>query len=84
MANLSTLNETSNNFTNQASQMNSSALLSGLSSKLYGLTEGKISEGLTSIATRIKSFIPERNYFQLQLSLKQLWIRLMLLSKVFS
>ena len=40
--------------------MNSSALLSGLSSKLYGLTEGKISEGLTSIATRIKSFIPEK------------------------
>lgn len=60
LANLSTLNETSNNFTNQASQMNSSALLSGLSSKLYGLTEGKISEGLTSIATRIKSFIPEK------------------------
>ena len=60
LANLSTLNETSNNFTNQASQMNSSALLSGLSSKLYGLTEGKISEGLTAIATRIKSFIPEK------------------------
>lgn len=60
LANLSTLNETCNNFTNQASQMNSSALLSGLSSKLYGLTEGKISEGLTSIATRIKSFIPEK------------------------
>lgn len=39
---------------------NTSALLSGLSSKLYGLTEGKISEGLLSIATRIKNFIPEK------------------------
>lgn len=60
LANLSSLNGTSNNFTNQASQMNSTALLSGLSSKLYGLTEGKISEGLTSIATKIKNFIPEK------------------------
>ena len=39
----------------------SSALLSGLSSKLYGLTEGRISEGLSSIASKIKNFIPERN-----------------------
>ncbi|RCK55676.1 Protein SLY1 [Candida viswanathii] len=60
LANLSSLNGASSNFTNQASQVNSTALLSGLSSKLYGLTEGKISEGLTSIATKIKNFIPEK------------------------
>lgn len=36
------------------------ALLSGLSSKLYGLTEGRISEGLSSIASKVKSFIPEK------------------------
>lgn len=45
---------------NAAASGNSSALLSGLSSKLYGLTEGKISEGLLSIASRIKNFIPEK------------------------
>jgi hypothetical protein len=45
---------------NAYSNTNSSALLSGLSSKLYGLTEGKISEGLTSIASKIKTFIPDK------------------------
>lgn len=39
---------------------NASALLGGLSSKLYGLTEGRITEGLTSIASKIKNFIPEK------------------------
>ncbi|EMG47004.1 hypothetical protein G210_2718 [Candida maltosa Xu316] len=53
-------NNNANNFTNQASQMNSSALLSNLSSKIYGLTEGRISEGLSSIASKIKNFIPEK------------------------
>ncbi|RLV91955.1 Protein SLY1 [Spathaspora sp. JA1] len=62
LANLSSLNGASqtNSHTAAPSNLNSSALLSGLSSKLYGLTEGKISEGLSSIATRIKSFIPEK------------------------
>lgn len=45
---------------NAYSNNNTSALLSGLSSKLYGLTEGKISEGLTSIASKIKTFIPDK------------------------
>jgi hypothetical protein len=56
------LNDSSSNhpaYTN-TNNVNSSALLSGLSSKLYGLTEGKISEGLTSIASKIKNFIPEK------------------------
>ncbi|CAI5759204.1 unnamed protein product [Candida verbasci] len=48
--------QSNSHFSNESS----SALLSGLSSKLYGLTEGKISEGLSSIASRIKNFIPEK------------------------
>ncbi|WLF80703.1 Vesicle trafficking between the ER and Golgi [Lodderomyces elongisporus] len=64
LANLSSLNDLNNqqSYSNSssASQLGSSALLSGLSSKLYGLTEGKISEGLSSIASRIKNFIPEK------------------------
>ncbi|KAI5970329.1 SLY1 [Candida margitis] len=47
--------------TSSSNAQTSSALLSGLSSKLYGLTEGRISEGLSSIASKIKNFIPERN-----------------------
>lgn len=39
---------------------NSSALLSGLSSKLYGLTEGRISEGITSLATGLKKLMPDK------------------------
>ncbi|KAI3405453.2 SLY1 [Candida oxycetoniae] len=61
---LSLLNDSNNqkSYANSstASHLNSSALLSGLSSKLYGLTEGKISEGISSIASRIKNFIPEK------------------------
>lgn len=63
LANLTSLSNSAsqkNSYNNQQANLNSSALLSGLSSKLYGLTEGRISEGLSSIATRIKSFIPEK------------------------
>lgn len=63
LANLTSLSTSANQknpHTNAPSHLNSSALLSGLSSKLYGLTEGRISEGLSSIATKIKSFIPEK------------------------
>ncbi|EAZ63254.2 Vesicle trafficking protein Sly1 (Sec1 family) [Scheffersomyces stipitis CBS 6054] len=63
LTNISSLNDTStqNSYSNSANNnTNTSALLSGLSSKLYGLTEGKISEGLTSIASKIKNFIPEK------------------------
>lgn len=63
LTNISSLNDTlssQNLSSNIAGNNNTSALLSGLSSKLYGLTEGKISEGLSSIASRIKNFIPEK------------------------
>ncbi|CAK9439839.1 uncharacterized protein LODBEIA_P39390 [Lodderomyces beijingensis] len=63
LANLSNLNDSNNQNSYSSasnSSQNSSALLSGLSSKLYGLTEGKISEGISSIASRIKNFIPEK------------------------
>ncbi|ODV80524.1 Sec1-like protein [Suhomyces tanzawaensis NRRL Y-17324] len=67
LTNISNLGATSNsqNYdfageSDAAASSNSSALLSGLSSKLYGLTEGKISEGLSSIASKVKNFIPEK------------------------
>ncbi|KAK6200937.1 vesicle trafficking protein Sly1 [Scheffersomyces amazonensis] len=61
LSNISSLNDTSiNSNYNNSRNTNSTALLSGLSSKLYGLTEGKISEGLSSIASKIKNFIPEK------------------------
>lgn len=63
LTNVSSLSESSNEHNSLNSitgNYNSSALLSGLSSKLYGLTDGKISEGLTSIASKIKNFIPEK------------------------
>lgn len=56
---LVSLNDTSSS-SNAYSNNNSSALLGSLSSKLYGLTDGKISEGLTSIASKIKTFIPDK------------------------
>ncbi|KAI5965867.1 SLY1 [Candida pseudojiufengensis] len=62
LSNLSNLgNDNDNNHLNSNhNQQQASALLSGLSSKLYGLTEGKISEGLSSIASKIKNFIPAK------------------------
>lgn len=39
---------------------NNSALFNGLSSKLYGFTEGRISEGISSLATGLKKLLPEK------------------------
>lgn len=39
---------------------NNSALFNGLSSKLYGLTEGRITEGLSSFASGLKKLLPEK------------------------
>lgn len=39
---------------------NSSALFSSLSSRLYGFTEGRISEGISSLAGSLRRFIPEK------------------------
>ena len=45
---------------NASSGANSSVLLSGLSNKLYGLTEGKIQGGVGSLISGIKNFLPEK------------------------
>ena len=39
---------------------NNSALFNGLSSKLYGLTEGRITEGLSSLASGLKNLLPDK------------------------
>ncbi|SCU96778.1 LAFA_0G08064g1_1 [Lachancea sp. 'fantastica'] len=44
----------------KSSGTNSSVLLSGLSNKLYGLTEGKIQGGVGSLISGIKNFLPEK------------------------
>lgn len=43
-----------------ASLQNNSALFNGLSSKLYGLTEGRISEGFSSLASGLKKLLPDK------------------------
>ncbi|CAN3373535.1 hypothetical protein DIURU_001477 [Diutina rugosa] len=58
MTNLSDMG--SGSLSGSGTQAAQSSALSSLSSKLYGLTEGRISEGLTSIASKVKSFIPEK------------------------
>lgn len=45
---------------NDNANANSSLLLSGLSNKLYGLTEGKIQGGVGSLISGIKNFLPEK------------------------
>ena len=35
-------------------------MFTGLSSKLYGLTEGRISEGISSLATGLKKLLPDK------------------------
>ncbi|CUM63187.1 uncharacterized protein PRCAT00000756001 [Priceomyces carsonii] len=62
LTNLSSSSEVSGtlHLSSSSANGNASALLSGLSSKLYGLTEGKISEGLSSFASKIKNFIPDK------------------------
>lgn len=44
----------------QASLQNNSALFNGLSSKLYGFTEGRISEGISSLASGLKKLLPDK------------------------
>lgn len=39
---------------------NNSALFNGLSSKLYGFTEGRISEGISSLTTGLKKLLPDK------------------------
>lgn len=39
---------------------NNSALFNGLSLKLYGLTEGRISEGISSLASGLKKLLPDK------------------------
>lgn len=39
---------------------NTSALFTGLSSKLYGFTEGRISTGISSLASGLKRLLPEK------------------------
>lgn len=46
--------------TSGAFDLNNSALFNGLLSKLYGLTEGRISEGVTSLARGLKNLLPEK------------------------
>lgn len=47
--------------TNHTSSLeDNSALFNGLSSKLYGLTEGRITEGLSSLATGLKKLLPDK------------------------
>ncbi|ODV71926.1 syntaxin-binding protein [Cyberlindnera jadinii NRRL Y-1542] len=45
---------------NGSSQGNSGALLSSLSSKLYNLADGKISEGVGSLISGVKRLLPEK------------------------
>ncbi|CUS22124.1 LAQU0S04e08746g1_1 [Lachancea quebecensis] len=54
------LESTNSDGKSQAYGANSSVLLSGLSSKLYGLTEGKIQGGVGSLISGIKNFLPEK------------------------
>ncbi|ODV97950.1 hypothetical protein PACTADRAFT_47779 [Pachysolen tannophilus NRRL Y-2460] len=55
-------NGMNNNLANSnSSQNNNSALFTGLSSKLYGLTDGRISEGFGSLITGLKKLLPEKN-----------------------
>lgn len=44
----------------QSSLQNNSALFNGLSSKLYGFTEGRISEGISSLASGLKKLLPDK------------------------
>lgn len=60
MPNVFSFSDASNQNKNNFNKINSSDLLSVLSSKIYGLTDGKISEGLSSITSKIKKFILEK------------------------
>lgn len=61
LSNISVLTDSSGR---QASSVdvskNNSALFNGLSSKLYGLADGRITGGLTSLASGLKKFLPAK------------------------
>ncbi|CAK7901404.1 protein Sly1p [[Candida] anglica] len=54
------LNEASTTVHDSHATKNNSALFNGLSSKLYGLTEGRITEGLSSLASGLKNLLPDK------------------------
>lgn len=54
------LNSYTKDTSKSTSQANSSALFSSLSSKLYNLTDGKITEGVGSLISGIKRLLPEK------------------------
>ncbi|CCH41634.1 Syntaxin-binding protein 2 [Wickerhamomyces ciferrii] len=54
------LNSYAKDTTKQNSQANSGALFSSLSSKLYNLTDGKLTEGVGSLISGIKRLLPEK------------------------
>lgn len=61
-SNMSSLNEygSSNANYDASESKNNNALFNGLSSRLYGLTEGKLTEGLSSLASGLKKILPEK------------------------
>lgn len=61
MSNMSSLNdgETANNELN-LNTSNNSALFNNLSSRLYGLTEGRLTEGLSSLTSGLKKLLPKK------------------------
>lgn len=46
--------------TNSSLSENNSALFNGLSSKLYGFTEGRLSEGISSLTTSLRKLLPDK------------------------
>ena len=59
LSNISTLTENSGQRSSSVDvSKNNSALFNGLSSKLYGLADGRLTEGLSSLASGLKKFLP--------------------------
>ncbi|GME75868.1 unnamed protein product [[Candida] boidinii] len=59
-SNHSNSNKTSSIVGGSNDEINSSALFNSLSSKLYGLTDGRISEGVGSLITGLRKLLPEK------------------------
>ena len=61
LSNISTLTENSGQRSSSVDvSKNNSALFNGLSSKLYGLADGRLTEGLSSLASGLKKFLPAK------------------------
>lgn len=61
LSNISTLTENSGHRSSSVDvSKNNSALFNGLSSKLYGLADGRLTEGLSSLASGLKKFLPAK------------------------